>query len=84
MDALMGMCEWVSESRESAWLANPCELRIRITGLLYSCTVPTRVKRLQQGDFAQYQEGLRITVGFTRIRLVCESMRIANPHQGLL
>ena len=43
----MGMCEWVSdsrESRESAWLANPCELRIRITGLLYSCTrtVPTR------------------------------------------
>ena len=31
----MGMCEWVSDSRDSAWLANPCELRIRITGLLW-------------------------------------------------
>ena len=32
------------------------------------------------GRFAQYQEGLRITVGFVRIRLACESMRIGNPH----
>ena len=28
---LMGMCEWVSDSRESAWLANPCKTRFRIT-----------------------------------------------------
>ena len=34
MDSLMGMCERVSDSRESAWLAHPCELRIRITDVL--------------------------------------------------
>ena len=34
MDSLMGMCEWVSDARESAWLAKPCELRIRITDVL--------------------------------------------------
>ena len=34
MDSLMGMCEWVSDSRESAWFANPRELRIRITDVL--------------------------------------------------
>jgi len=28
---LSGMCEWVLDSRASAWPANPCELRIRIT-----------------------------------------------------
>ena len=28
----MGMCERVSNSRESAWLANPCKLRIRPAG----------------------------------------------------
>ena len=28
-DSQMGMCEWVSDSRESVWLANPCELQIR-------------------------------------------------------
>ena len=27
-------CESLSDSRESAWLANPCELRIRITDVL--------------------------------------------------
>ena len=37
MDSLMGMCEWESDSRESAWLANPCELRIRITDVLANC-----------------------------------------------
>ena len=46
MDSLMGMCEWVSDSRESAWLANPSELRIRVTGLPYSWIVHTRTKRL--------------------------------------
>ena len=34
MDSLVGMCEWVSDSRDSAWLANPCELQIRITDVL--------------------------------------------------
>ena len=34
MDSLMGMYEWVSDSRESAWLANPCELRIRMIDVL--------------------------------------------------
>ena len=28
------MCEWVSDSHESARLANPCELRIRFTDVL--------------------------------------------------
>ena len=36
MDSQTGMCEWVSDSRESAWLANPCKLRIRITDVLCS------------------------------------------------
>ena len=36
MDSLKGMCEWVSDSRDSAWLANPCELRIDLTDVL--CT----------------------------------------------
>ena len=26
----MGRCEWVSDLRGSAWLANPCEMRNRI------------------------------------------------------
>ena len=80
----MGMCDWVSDSRESAWLANPCELRVRITGLLYAFTMhtPTRMKRPRQGDFAQYEEGLRFTVGFARVRFVCETMRIPNPHHS--
>ena len=55
MDSLMGMCEWVSDSRESAWLANPCELRIRITGVLcphhvgsaYGMAIRTISKRLE-------------------------------------
>ena len=34
-DLLMGRCEWVSGSRESARLANACELRVRITDVLY-------------------------------------------------
>ena len=34
MDSLMGMCEWVSDSRKSALLANPCKLRIRMTDVL--------------------------------------------------
>ena len=32
------------------------------------------------GRFAQYQEGLRIAIGFARIRFVCESMQIANHY----
>ena len=35
MDSLMGMCERVSDSRESAWLANSYELQIRITNVLF-------------------------------------------------
>ena len=34
VDSLMGICEWVSDSREFVWLANPCELRTRIAYLL--------------------------------------------------
>ena len=68
----------VGFARKPTWLANPCELRIRITDVL----CPHHVG----GDYGEairtivYQEGLRITVGFVRIRLACESMRIANPH----
>ena len=37
MDSLMGMRKWVSDSRESAWLVNPCELPITIPALNPKC-----------------------------------------------
>ena len=59
MDSLMGICEWVSDSRESAWLANPCELGIRITGkiqfkrYIQSIRFPTAIFGVEQalGNF---------------------------------
>ena len=61
---------------ESLRIANPHHRTALLVYRAHAYEVPTA------GQFAQYQEGLRITVGFARVRFVFESMRIANPHHS--
>ena len=72
-DSHLGLCESCSDSRESVQFANQCELRIN-----------SQARQSIAGRLAQYQEALRILVGFARIRSVCESLRIANRQPSYM